>query len=128
VEIDAKIGRQVSAALNLLQERQTAGQLPSTVVLHVGNNGTFTAQQFDQIMAVLVSARRVVFVNVKVTHRWEEPNNTVLTEGVQRYPNAVLVDWHAASADHPELFWSDGIHLRPEGARAYAALIAAAVW
>jgi hypothetical protein len=34
-----------------------------------------------------------------------------------------LVDWYAASADHPEYFW-DGIHLTPRGARAYADLIA----
>ncbi len=29
--------------------------------------------------------------------------------------------------DRPELFWEDGIHLRPQGARVYAALVAAAV-
>jgi hypothetical protein len=50
-----------------------------------------------------------------------------LAEGVARYPNAVLVDWHAASIDHPDFFWGDGIHLRPEGAQAYAQLIAASL-
>ncbi len=45
---------------------------------------------------------------------------------MRRYPNkAVLVDWYAASAGHPEYFW-DGIHLTPRGARAYTDLIAAA--
>jgi peptidoglycan/LPS O-acetylase OafA/YrhL len=127
VEIDAKLGRQVSATLRLLRERRDAGRLPRIVVIHVGNNGTFTAEQFDSIMAVLAGVPRVVFVNVKVTHRWEEPNNSVLADGVGRYRNAVLVDWHAASVERPELFWSDGIHLRPEGAHAYTELIAAAV-
>jgi lysophospholipase L1-like esterase len=37
----------------------------------------------------------------------------------------VLVDWYAASAGHPEYFW-DGLHLTPQGARAYADTIAAA--
>ena len=38
--------------------------------------------------------------------------------------NAVLVDWHAYASEHPEFFWDDEIHLRPEGAQAYAQLIA----
>jgi lysophospholipase L1-like esterase len=49
----------------------------------------------------------------------------MIAEGVRRYPNAVLADWHAASADRPELFVDDGIHLQPEGQRVYADLIAA---
>jgi hypothetical protein len=127
VQIDAAIGRQVSAAIRLLKQLHDAGQLGDAVIIHVGNNGVFSAKQFDEIMGVLAGVRRVVFVNVKVPHRWGEPNNTVLAEGVARYANAVLVDWHAASADQPDLFWKDGIHLRPEGAQLYAALIAAAL-
>ena len=42
---------------------------------------------------------------------------------VPDYPNAVLADWRAASVDHPEYFVSDGIHLTPAGARAYAQVI-----
>jgi lysophospholipase L1-like esterase len=49
----------------------------------------------------------------------------VLAEGVRRYPNAVLADWHAARANRPEFFVEDGYHLQPEGQRVYADLIAA---
>jgi peptidoglycan/LPS O-acetylase OafA/YrhL len=87
----------------------------------------FSARQFDEMMQILAGARKVVILNVKVPRHWEAPNNTVLTEGVKQYPNAVLVDWRAASANKPELFWSDGLHIRPEGARIYADLIAAYV-
>jgi hypothetical protein len=69
----------------------------------------------------------VVFVNLKVPRDWEGPNNTVIAEGVARYPNTVLVDWHTASVDRPDFFWDDAIHLRPEGAQYYAQLIAAFV-
>ena len=48
----------------------------------------------------------------------------MLAEGVKRYPNSVLLDWLTATQDRPELFWGDGIHLRPEGAQVYAELIA----
>ena len=127
IEVDAEVGRQVSTAIDLLRAYRDAGRLGEVVVVHMGNNGTFSASQFDQMMEVLANVRRVVFVNLKVPRSWEGSNNTVLAEGVTRYSNAVLVDWHAASVDRPDFFWSDGIHLRPEGAQYYAQLIAAAV-
>ncbi len=54
-------------------------------------------------------------------------SNSVLAEGVRRYPNAALVDWYAASADRPEFFWEDGYHIRPEGQPTYADLISASL-
>jgi lysophospholipase L1-like esterase len=127
IGINAAEGRQVSAGIDILQTRRAAGKLGTVVLIHLGNNGTFTAKQFDQMMQVLAGVKRVVFVDVKVPRSWIGPNNTVLADGVKRYPNAVLVDWLAVSYNRPELFWSDGIHLRPEGARIYADLIATAI-
>jgi hypothetical protein len=127
IQIDAAVDRQVSASINILRADRAAGKLGTVVVIHLGNNGTFTAAQFDEIMQILAGAKRVVFVNLKVPRPWEGPNNAVLAAGVKRYPNAVLVDWQVESANHPEYFWGDGIHLRPGGAKVYAGLIAANV-
>ena len=63
-------------------------------------------------------------LNAKVPRPWEDQVNQALADGVKRYKNAVLVDWHTIAGDHPEFFWDDGIHLRPEGAQFYAQLIA----
>jgi len=127
IRIDAAVGRQVSTSINILRAHQAAGRLGSVVVVHLGDNGTFTAKQLDEIMQILTGVRRVVFVTVKVPRPWEGPNNTVLADGVKRYPNAVLVDWHTASSNRPEIFWTDGIHLRPEGGQFYAGLVTAAI-
>jgi len=124
VAVDAQVGRQVSAALKMVRERKDADLLPPAVIIHLGNNGTFSAKQFDDMMLLLQDVPRVVFLTNKVPRKWQEPNNHALTNGVRRYPNASLVDWHAQSANHPEWFWQDGIHLRPEGAKMYANLIA----
>ena len=75
----------------------------------------------------MLEGHRVVVLNVRVARPWEGRNNAMLGQEIRNYPYAVLVDWHAASADHPEYFWKDGVHLRPAGARVYASLIAAAV-
>ena len=64
-------------------------------------------------------------MNVRVPLPWEGPNNSIIAEGVKRYANATFLDWHGASDGRPELFWSDNVHLRPEGAAAYVGLIAA---
>jgi hypothetical protein len=60
-----------------------------------------------------------------VPRQWEDADNAAIADGVRHYPNAVLLDWHAATADRPDLFISDGIHLQPEGERLYAQLILA---
>jgi peptidoglycan/LPS O-acetylase OafA/YrhL len=127
IEVDAEVGRQVSTAIDILKAYRDAGRLGDVVVVHMGNNGTFSAGQFDEMMQVLANVRRVVFVNLKEPRDWEGPNNTVIAQGVARYPNTVLVDWHTASVDRPDFFWDDAIHLRPEGAQYYAQLIAAFV-
>jgi peptidoglycan/LPS O-acetylase OafA/YrhL len=127
IQVNAAVGRQVSAAIRILQAYQASGQIGTVVVIDLGNNGTFTAKQFDQIMQILAGVPRVVFVNLKVPRGWQDANNTVLADGVKRYPNAVLVDWYAASADRPDLFWRDGLHLRPQGAQVYADLVAASI-
>jgi len=121
--IDAEVGLQVNAATDTLRYRRASGQLGEVVIVHLGNNGAFTKGQFDKIMRILSGVDRVLFVNVTVPRTWEEPNNEVIAEGVERYPTAVLVDWHSASADRPEIFYSDGYHLRRGGERLYADLI-----
>jgi peptidoglycan/LPS O-acetylase OafA/YrhL len=125
--IDARGSRQAPEAIRVLRQLRASGKLGNVVIVHIGNNGFFAAEQFDEMMRVLSGARKVLVVNVTVPDgkSWV-PNNEMLADGVRRYPNrAVLVDWYAASAGHPEYFW-DGIHLTPRGARAYANLIAAA--
>ncbi|MBA3609963.1 MAG: acyltransferase [Rubrobacter sp.] len=120
--MDAAVGLYPGDAIEILRSRSAAGELGDTVIIHVGENGPFSAAEFEEMMEIL-DGRRAVFVNVKVPRTWEQPNNEVLAEGTREYPNAVLVDWYAASAARPELFWDDGIHLRPEGAEVYAGLI-----
>ncbi len=125
IHVDAHVGRQVSAALQMLRERKDARLLAPTVIIHLGNNGIFSRKQFDEMMQLLQEVPRVVFLTTKVPRTWQEPNNNALADGVRRYPNARLVDWHTQGAAHPEWFWQDGIHLRPAGAKMYANLIAA---
>jgi hypothetical protein len=127
LDMDAEVGLQVPAALDLLRARHDSGRLGNIVLLHLGNNGVVPAEDFDAMMQLLTGVQRVVVVNVKVPRPWEAHNNAILAAGAPHYPNVVLVDWHAASENRPELFWEDGIHLRPEGTPVYVDLVSAAL-
>ena len=122
--VDAAESRQFSAGIDALQQYRDSGQLGDEVVVQLGTNGTVNPEDFDRMMDVLKSAKKVVVVNAKVPRPWEDEVNQTLADGVKRYKNAVLVDWHTIGGDHPEFFWDDGFHLRPEGAQYYAQLIA----
>ena len=124
LEVDAAVSRQVSNGIDILTERRDAGTLGDVVIIHLGTNGTFTSGQFDDMMSILSGVQRVVFVNLKVPRDWEGDDNSVIADGVSRYPNAVLVDWHDVGSAHPEFFYDDEIHVRPDGAEFYAQLIA----
>jgi hypothetical protein len=124
IEIDAAVSRQTSTGIDILRARAAAGVTEDVVIFGLGNNGPMTAGQIDDVMSALPGVPRVVFVTLTVPRPWEGPNNELLAEGVQRYPNAALANWHALSSGRFDLLWDDGIHLRPEGADAYAALVA----
>lgn len=123
IDVDAVVGRGVPDGIAALRKQAAAGKLGDLVLVHLGNNGEFTDAQFEEIAAIAGPQRRLVFLTVRVPREWEAPNNEVITRGVQRHPNAILVDWFGASKGRPELLWDDGVHLRPAGVDVYAALV-----
>jgi len=127
IEVDAEVGRQAWTAATMIKARKAENRLGPVVVLHLGNNGRYTEQVFNEIMQTLADRRMVILFNVRVPREWEAYNNNIIANGVKAYPNAVFIDWRGVTANRPELFWNDGHHLRPEGARFYAGLIAEAI-
>jgi peptidoglycan/LPS O-acetylase OafA/YrhL len=127
VTVDAAVNRQVNVGIEILTYYRDQGLLGDTVVIHLGNNGTFSAEEFDQIMELL-QGHKVVFLTVRVPGRhWQDSNNQVIVDGVNRYGNASLLDWNGLSAGQPDMFYEDHIHLQPSGALFYSTLIAHAV-
>jgi hypothetical protein len=126
INVDAAVSRQWSDGESILQTLKTDGQLGGDVVVGLGTNGPITDADFDNMMAILGGASRVVFVNVHVDRPWQDPNNAVLANGATRYPNVVVADWATLAAQNPAWFGADGTHLATDGpgADALASLIA----
>ena len=121
--VDAVIGRQMEEADELVAAIAAEGRLGQVVLLHLGNNGPFTAEQIDQVFAAIGPDRTVLLVNVLVPRRWEGEVNDQLAAAVSRHPNAVLVDWRSLVTSEPGLTREDGFHLTANGAERYADLV-----
>jgi hypothetical protein len=127
LDLFAQVGLQVSGGIEALQERAEANSLGETVLIDLGNNGTFTSTQFDQIMTLVGPERRVFFVNLNISRAWRDANNELLAQKVAQYSNASLLDWYGTSLDHPEYFASDRVHLVPEGVEVLSSLLLGAL-
>jgi hypothetical protein len=126
INVLAAVSRQWTDGETVLEDLKASGDLGGDVIVALGTNGPITDADFDNMMAILGGASRVVFVNVHVDRPWQDPNNTVITAGATRYPNAVVADWASLAAQNPQWFGADGTHLPIDGpgADALAALVA----
>jgi peptidoglycan/LPS O-acetylase OafA/YrhL len=121
--VDAAIGRQMDEADELVAAIAARGTLGQVVLLHLGNNGPFSAEQIDAVFAAIGPERRVLLVNVLVPRRWEGEVNDQLAAAAARHPNAVLVDWRTLATSEGGLTREDGYHLTAHGAERYADLV-----
>ncbi len=128
VHVTAVVGRWWTTGETILRQLRTNDALGAVVIVGLGTNGPVSTGQFDSMMSVLSGASRVVFVNNRVDRTWQDANNTVLAQGVARYPRAVLVNWYALALRHPGWLYTTQTHLPIDGpgAQALASLVAAA--
>jgi hypothetical protein len=80
----------------------------------------------DELQESLAEVPAVHLVNVDVPRSWEGEVNDQLAEAVGEWPEATLLDWHGIAASDGDLTY-DGVHLTPEGQKAYTDLITGAV-
>lgn len=125
--VDAKIGRQMYQADDLLPGLKAKGRLSGVVIIALGTNGAFAKKDLESLLSTLSTAEQVILVNTRVPRDWERSVNKTLAEVSQKFENTTLVDWYSASKGHSEYFGSDGVHLTSEGAAVYASLIVNAI-
>jgi peptidoglycan/LPS O-acetylase OafA/YrhL len=125
--IDAKVSRQMGDALEIVENLKTNNMLGNIVVIELGTNGPFPEKTLISLIEAIGDKRKILLVNVRVPRPWESVVNKTLVEVANKYSNATIVDWYTTSANHDEYFVSDGVHLKPEGAKAYASMIEKAI-
>jgi hypothetical protein len=121
--INARVGRQASELLEEIR-RDKEKMSEATVIFNLGNNNKLTEEQVSLIFEELADQPRIIVVNAAVPRSWLAENNALIKKYADLY-SARLVDWESISANHPEYFAPDGVHLVPTGARAYVDAISA---
>lgn len=125
--VDAAVSRQAATGPGLLRKR--GAKLPRNVVVHLGSNGSYTKAMCRELVRTAGPQRRVFLVTIKVPRSYERTNNKMLRNCASGYsPDQVrVVDWNWAATKNLQWLYADGIHLRPEGARAYARIMRNAI-
>ncbi|MFM7874373.1 MAG: acyltransferase family protein [Actinomycetota bacterium] len=120
--INARVGRQITELIEVARTDQkfVAG---STVILNLGNNNRLVEKDVVELLEIVKNQPQIVIVNTAVPRSWRNENNAIIAKVASRYPNATLVEWNLLSANHPEYFASDGVHLNPPGVNAYVSAI-----
>ena len=122
ITIDAKIGRQVSQAVDLAPSYAHFNHPEKAVIIQLGTNGYFTNDQIDTLLAAFSNAD-IYLVNTRVPRSWEGKVNNTLYKKAQEHDNITLIDWHSAALEHPEYFAPDGVHLKDKGIETLTNLI-----
>lgn len=117
--VEAKVGRQGSDGLKLVQSLRQETQLGDATVIHLGTNGYLAEKQFRALLEQLSDRKTVVVLNVYGARRWTGPNNELIGRLSQHFDNVRLIDWHAIGQANPSYFVQDGIHLSGAGIHAY---------
>ncbi len=116
--INARVGRQATELIDVLTRDVTAMK-DSTVIFNLGNNNVLTSAQVESIFELVKNQPKIIVVNTAVPRPWKDSNNELIATVASKYPQVKLVDWNQISADHPEYFAPDGVHLVPTGVIAY---------
>ena len=116
--INARVGRQASELINVMTHDAPAMK-GSTAIFNLGNNGALTSEQVEKIFELVKDQPKIIVVNTAVPRPWKDSNNALIASVASKYWQVNLIDWNALSADHPEYFAPDGVHLVPTGVTAY---------
>jgi peptidoglycan/LPS O-acetylase OafA/YrhL len=124
--VDAQEGRQPTDYPEVVRYYRAAVGLPNDVIVQIGNNGPVWYDDLVALRDALSGVDHVYLVNVEVPRSWEGEVNSELSRFVPaEWPQATVIDWHAAAAGSDDLTY-DQVHLTPQGQRLYVSVIAQA--
>lgn len=122
--VDAVANRRMGDVVGLLDQLRTNDLLGEIVVLHLGNDGPFTAEMLDAVLAPLVDVPNVLLLTVAADRPWAEANNAVLVSRDRPGDHLIVVDWADRIGECVgECLASDDLHLAPGGVRFYVDVI-----
>lgn len=115
--INARVGRQATELIQVMSHDKLRMK-NSIVIFNLGNNNKLSASQVFAIFSEVDNQPKIIVVNTAVPRDWRTANNELIALYAKQF-GAILIDWNAISTGHPDYFAPDGVHLEPQGVRAY---------
>lgn len=127
IVIDGEVGRQMIHARDVIDQLKENERLGDRIIIELGTNGSFNTKHLRNLLYSLSDTKQIFLVNTRVPREWQDTVNEGITEVAKDFSNTTVVDWYSASEGKDDFFTQDGAHLKPEGAKYYASIIAEAV-
>lgn len=124
--VNAKEGRQLVEAMDILYDMEEAGEIYDTVVIGLGSNSPFPIEEGERVLDFLGEDRTIYWVTCYGRYLdWQDETNDLIWTLAEEYPNLHVLDWSAVAPDNPNWIRSDdGIHLTIDGTVGYARFVA----
>ena len=126
--VDATVSRQFRDSPAAVRELVAQENPPQVIIIGLGTNGAVSDEQFDETMLAAAEVPMVAFVNIRVPRDWETSTNAVLAAGVERWDNAILIDWFTPADPDDSNFAADGFHPSLTGRVLYSDLVSEAIF
>ena len=120
--VDAKISRQIWQGVEVLADLQEAGKNADVILISLGTNGDFKESVLEKYNQ-LAGDTPLIFLTTVMPDSWEQSVNKKLRNYADIHAGVYIADWYTLAKTHPEWFYDDGTHPKPEGAQQLVELI-----
>lgn len=118
--IDAKVGRQATEILDIIEKHLQDVSTSDAIIIHVGTNGYVKREILERIVSRIGPDKKVYFLTVNAPVPWKDKVNENI-KNMQKYPNVRIIEWDKYREE--DLFVTDRVHLSKKGIVKYASLI-----
>lgn len=118
--IDAKVGRQATEIIDIIDKYPQNISTSDAIIIHVGTNGYIKREILERIVSKIGPDKKVYFLTVNAPVPWKDKVNENI-KNMQKYPNVRIIEWDKYREE--DLFVTDRVHLSKKGIIKYASLI-----
>lgn len=119
-DVDAAVNRSYYPLYNITAQRTADGTLGNPVIIGIGTNGPLKMSICESVIE-MCGEREIFWLTT--TNNWQFDNRDTISTLGEEHDNVTVIDWDTYSQGHSDWFYRDGIHLTPEGRKAYTQLI-----
>lgn len=124
-KVDALESRAFINGLDLVETLAREDRLPDQLVIHLGTNGSISDTQMDRMVAAVAEVPEVVFMTNDVDRDYTADNNELLYATAAANANVSVLDWQGlVTSCEGDCLENDGYHLKPDGQKYYADVVA----